>query len=270
MRIMDFPLAVEVMNSYIQLRKSGHSRADTIQELMQQYVNEITSGAEDDGLLFWVGLADAQFSQKELTEEIAQHGICALDAIQHTDWNVAAEEIERRRKNYSFEPMPERKSRTKKKYQCCWELGDTFAHLITGAEAEKCGIAGSFALLHMVDKIKFGDGRILPVVTITLWSKDKLPSNSQEFQMAPMLKLASGRFGTSKSRYEYRAEIIIKSEKQLSLTGLHYIGKYPSIAMPDDETVFSDPGDVMMLLLDKLDEECCLFWKAHNYYTAKG
>jgi len=60
MRITEFPLCAEVKEEYIKLRKSGKNRASSVTQMKEHYADEITSGAEDDGLLFWIGLADSR------------------------------------------------------------------------------------------------------------------------------------------------------------------------------------------------------------------
>ena len=101
MRITDFPLCVEIKDAYIALRTEGNSRASAVEQIMECYTDERTAGAEDDGLLFWVGLADGLHANKELTEDIAREGLSALDNIEKTDWEVTPGDIARRRIKYA-------------------------------------------------------------------------------------------------------------------------------------------------------------------------
>ena len=63
MRISDFELIHEVKEQYISLRRSQNDRATAVEKLIAEYRDELTIGYEDDGLLFWVGLADAQYAR---------------------------------------------------------------------------------------------------------------------------------------------------------------------------------------------------------------
>ena len=60
MKLTDFPLYSEVKEEYLELRKIGKGRADVLKEMQVSYADELQLGAEDDALLFWIGLADAQ------------------------------------------------------------------------------------------------------------------------------------------------------------------------------------------------------------------
>lgn len=60
-------------------------------------------------LTFWIGLADGQFARKELTLEIAVHGLMALNRLAQEAPDITPGDIERRRKHYAQAPMPERR-----------------------------------------------------------------------------------------------------------------------------------------------------------------
>lgn len=261
MRITDFPMLSEIKAEYIQLRKNGISRHDASQSLIQNYADEITIGTEDDDPLFWISLADAQYQRKELTEEIAHKALLALIQIEHLDWNIPSGDIMRRRMHYAEAPMPERKAVSQRKYRCSWKMGDTFAYQLSGNDANTCGLSGKYVLLRKVDELEFGDGRLLPVVTFTIWDDKSLPASSAEFQRLPFLRLVSGRLGFPKTLHEYRAEILITSRKKLDALSLIYLGNFADIPMPKDEIIIRDAGRVMMVSPEQLDWECCNFWK---------
>lgn len=269
-RLNDIPLLHDVIIEYKGLRYGGKGRADSEKSMLAAYKNELQLGAEDDGILFWIGLADAQFSLKELTSEVAQKGLEALDAVEMLGWNIRPDDIASKRANYAAAPMPEReKLPPSRKFRCTWKVGDTFAHLISGKKAEELGIAGKYALFRKVDDIEFGDGRLLPVVTISIWDKPIFPQNEQEFQTTPILRLCWGPLRTSSAtyeyRYEYRGELLIKSKKQLSSLPLQFIGNFPNVAMPNDEYIFTNAGHMCMIPTEKLSEECCLFWRRDQF-----
>ncbi len=269
MKVKDIPLIEEVKEEYLALRENGINRTSAVTALCQSYENEITIGGADDGVLFWIGLADAQYAFKELSDEVAQKGVCSLNSLEDSNIDISRRDISIRRKNYAKAPMPERSIVRRKRYRCEWHIGDTFAHLICGSEARQLGIEGKYALIRKVDEVRFGDGRILPVVTMSMWNSMPFPKDSQEFQHSPFLRMESGRLGAPEGKYEYRAELLIKNEEQLSDMQLQFIGNYPDVPMPDDEVVFTRPGEIMMMLPDMLDDDCCLFWKMDRCYSER-
>lgn len=269
MRLTDFPILEEIKEEYTKSRHDGNSRNEAVKQLMGSYQDEITQGYEDDGLLFWVGLADAQYACRELSQEVAEQGLAAIEKITHTDWNVTPSDLERRRKHYACAPMPERKGfQPSRKYRCTWQLGDTFAYRLSGPDAEANGLTGRYVLLRKVDELEFGDGRLLPVVTLTFWDEQSLPTNSLEFQRLPLYRMESGRGMTPASLYEYRAELLLTSRKKLDKLSLLFLGNFQNVKMPDDELIIRHPGFVMMLSPERLDLECCIWWKNRHRYNS--
>lgn len=272
MRITDFPLINEVKEEYIELRSGGASRDQATQQLIQEYADELTMGADDDGLLFWIGLADGQYARKEITLEVAGRGLKALDMLTESCVPVTPLDINRRREHYSAAPMPERKvGKPRRKFQCNWNVGDVFAYQLSGPEADEAGLARKYVLLRKVDEDDFGDGRLLPIVTVSIWDSDPLPCTAEEFQRVPMLKICNGgRCGSPKWKNEYRAEIVIKSDKQLASMQLQFLGNFQNIPMPDDEIIFTNPGYMTMLMPERFEHQICIFWNMHQYITQRS
>ena len=260
----DLPMLSEIRDEYIQLRQKGNSRADATQALILSYANEITTGAEDDGVVFWIGLADAQYRRKELTADAAQKALAALDQIEQLDWNITPGDISRRRIRYAEAPMPERKVVKTKKFRCTWKIGDTFAYKLSGPDTDACGLSGKYVLLRKVDELEFGDGRLLPIVTFTIWDEEPLPKTAEEFQKQPLLRLVSGRLGLPKTLNEYRGEMLFTRKSMLDALSLIYLGNFTDVSMPEDEAIIRDPGRVMLVLPNQLDKECYYFWKWHT------
>lgn len=264
MRITEFVILSEIKDEYITLRQDGLTRSQAIEKLMQKYQYEISEGTEDDGLLFWIGLADAQYSVKELSAEVAKEGMRAIDAIEQTDFEIAPSDLKTRREHYSAAPMPEKeKVRRPKKFRCSWKMGDTFAYMLSGSDAEAAGLTGRYVIFRKVDELEFGDGRLLPVLTVTMWDNQELPHNAEQFQRLPMLKLEHGRLGLPSSLFEYRVELIIQSKRELSKIPFIYLGNFANVTMPDDEAIIRHPGMIMMCSLERMARACCFYWKHH-------
>ena len=264
----EFPVLEEIKDEYVQLRQTGNDRAAAVLKLMESYKYELEDPEEDDAQLFWIGLADAQYYRKELEEDIAQKSLKALNVIAGYDWDICPGDLNRRREHYAKAPMPERKAgKPRPKFRCEWKIGDTFAYQLTSQEAKDLGIFRKYMLLRKVSELECGDGSSSPIVTISLWSKDTLPRNAEEFMSVPLLKLCNGgRNFSPKYNYEYRTEIVIKSRKQLMSIPLLFVGNFPNIPMPADEIIFTTPGEVLLLILDMIEKELCDYWKMHNIF----
>ena len=255
MRISDFPFVQELTDEYIRLRQNGQSRDQALKALITQYQNELTCGARDDGLLFWIGLADAQYALKELSKEVSVQGLAALDHLSSHIPEIAETDINRRRRHYACAPMPERAQvRKPRRFRCQWNIGDTFAYRLSGQDAEKHGLTGTYILLRVVDMVEF-DGGLTPIVTLCHWKKMELPTTANEYQQAPLLKLSSGRLGSPKHTYEYRIRILFTSQQQIQRLNLQYLGNFIDVPMPTNEFFDSRPGCALMLLPRSFNEE---------------
>ena len=266
MRMTEFPILEEIKDEYIQLRQNGNDRATAVQKLKKSF-NELQEDDEDeDAQLFRIGLADAQYYRKELTEEVAQNALKALDVIAGFDWDICPGDLNRRREHYAKAPMPERKAgKPRPKFRCQWKIGDTFAYQLTSQEAKDLGIYGKYMLLRKVSEVDNGDGSLEPIVTLSFWEKDILPVSRGDLSSVPLLKLEVGGRGFSpRNHFEYRANICIKRRKQLENIPLVFIGNFPEIPMPTDEIVFTQPGMILMLLVEMFEKDLCLYWRKNK------
>jgi hypothetical protein len=267
MRITDFAILNEIKEEYQQLRRTGKNRTTATEELTKSYNSELTIGENEDGIFFWVGLADAQYSLKELESSVADRALWALDKIEEHHFPIVSGDISKRRTNYAKAPMKERvRIGEKSRYRCTWQIGDTFAYQLTEGKAEEMGIAGKYILLRKVDELEPGDGRVLPVVTLSFWEQDTLPTTLDQYLRTPLLKLSSERLGFPKGFYEYRAEIMFKNKKQLE--NMIYLGRFSDITMPSDEVVIQIPGYMLMLIPERFSNQCCTFIKMHRHYSS--
>lgn len=271
MRISEFPVISEIKDEYLNHRRNQQSRSDTVECLKNIYRNELSSGCCDDALLFWIGLADAQYAAKELESEVAQQALSALDAIVMNDWDICIGDITRRKTRYASAPMPERQKFGKsRKFRCSWEIGDTFAYRLDENEAQAYGLEGKYVLLRKVDETEKWDGRLCPVVTFTLWGNPIFPSSSAEFCSEPIMILNKPCL-CPPGIYQYRTELLVTSAKKLKQLGLVYIGNFRDVEMPSNEHVICMSGCTIatteMTPLDRFTWECCTYWKNHCIWS---
>lgn len=266
MRITYFEILGDIKNEYAKLRQDGKSRDQAVQVLMMQYQNELTIGAEDDGLLFWVGLADAQYALKELSTEVAAQGLVSLDQLEKVIPQITSGDIERRRLHYANAPMTERSQvRKPKRFRCQWQIGDTFAYQLSGPEADANGISGDYVLLRKVDEVEW-DGELLPIVTLTHWKEPDLPTNEAEFQRNSILRLKREFTYLPFASYEYRIKILFSQQKQIQELGLLYLGNFVNVAMPKDEFYDCRPGCVLMMHPKRFDWYMNYYCSLQSYY----
>lgn len=267
--MIDFPVIDEIKSEYITLRENGYSRSNATEMLIDQYKNEIVQGEEDDGILFWIAIADAQLKCKELDLEIATQGLAAIDHILTTDTHhiFDVKKMQNRMIAYSLAPMPENhRIKKRKKYRSTWKKGDAFSVAITGELASKMGLLGKYFIIRVIETIEFGDGRLLPVVAISVWKYPNLPSSESELNSVPFLKLRKKVKQNKNDLYEYRVQIVFSNQKQIELLHANFIGNFPCIHLPNDEYVPSDPGSMQMILPISFMDDCCTYWRFDYYY----
>lgn len=266
MRITNFPMLSEIKEEYIKYRQDGQSRAEATQSLIHSYRNEITMGQDDDGLLFWIGLADAQYYRKELTAEAAQKASDALDRMEELKWDITPGDITRRRTHYAAAPMPERKvGKPRPKFRCSWNIGDVFAFKLVGEHSQKLGITGNYMLYQKVDEVEIFDGRIIPIVTLG-FCHQSLPGTADEFLDIPHLILSKCLYGELKGKFSHKAQLVIDSNKQIERNCLQFLGNYPLREYPDD----GSPDIDTLLPLAVIEMLSCAFWEVDNYFRHLG
>lgn len=232
MRFSDLPFYDDVKKDYEDRRRDGSSREDSVSQLVEKYSDMLTIGAEDDGPVFWIALADSQYRLKELDSAVAEKAKAALDAIPNDEWEISKSGISRRRENYSHAPMPEQTLRkARPPFNCNWADGDTYAYRLRGEEAEKRGLAGQYMVIRQVGVNSYDGKKILPQVTVSFWGSDALPANSGEFMSKPIL-LIRRLYGARQILLEYRAELSVSSKRAYEKLEFEYLGNFADVPYP--------------------------------------
>ena len=101
MRITDHPIISDIKKEYVQLRQNGQSREESTQLLIQKHMETLIYPMNEVAPFFWIGIADAQYFRKELTDTVAQKAQSALNVLALSNLNITPGDIERRRSHYA-------------------------------------------------------------------------------------------------------------------------------------------------------------------------
>lgn len=266
MRITDFPLLMNVKDEYLQTRNSGNSREQATSEILRRYSDEITLGSEDDGPLVWIGLADGQYANRELTTDISEKAVAALDFLEQGPWHITQGDIRHRKENYSRAPMPEKRiGKPCPKFHCTWAVGDTFAYWLNGFT----GTEAPWLLLQKVSETEWSDGSLFPVVYLSLWEKEELPHTEEDYRSAPLLKVNRGRFCLPQTYHEYRTAILIKNKKQLAALSLAYIGSFRPVEQPEDEVIIENAAMMTLTPLEFFARNMQIYIKRSCHFNSE-
>lgn len=267
MKISDIPLISEVKDEYISLRQNMKSRALATQEVINKYQNELTVGICDDGLLFWIGLAEGQYTLNEITEDVSLRAVSSLEALARRGILIEPKDIIQCKIRYEQAPLEEKKLSHKRKFACTWKIGDTFAYKISNLSQYGNELSQEFAIFRKVDDADFGDGRILPIVTLSLWSKLPLPSSLNEIARIPMLRNGYVKCGIHRNlRYTYRLLMLFTSQSQVKKLSLQYLGNFPHIPSPDDEFIPDCVGEIFMIPPNQIDRKISVCYRLDSAY----
>ena len=171
---LDFnPLIVDIREEYINYRKSGKGRAETLELIRNKYSGELQD--DDDRLAVLIGLSLGLCNKNELIEDIAVETINEIARAKCENEEIATNKkiladlakVETCLKDTSVYG-DEAKYRKVRKYVPDWQVGDVFSHVMTFPCAEELGIKGWHILIYKVGehKDKKGDTRQLVFVAL--------------------------------------------------------------------------------------------------------
>lgn len=126
----------------------------------------------------------------------------------------------------------EAKYRGRKKYTPEWEVGDTFAHILTCPLAKAVGIEGWFILLRKVEEYVDNEGSHRQLMYVTLCQQNQLPQTMEELQ-----KLGFLRMMCRGDKWDYLVQITFTSQRDEAFYGLTKIGTFANAGHPRDRTI---------------------------------
>lgn len=226
------PIILDVEERYMEYRKSGKNRDEAIAAIEAEESEAIMDS--EDHVAIALGLAFALCKKKELTEVVYFKAIDAiikfknvLEANDHRrSFLDAAERYLRNPVLYGLEATYRRRT----PYTPDWKTGDVFSHVLTHPRSKSLGIENWTILFYKVGEYMHGRYPI-QLMYVCLCPPGKLPSTSQELQELGFLRMMNHN-----DKWDYLAQILIKSAKDEQSYQLKRIGNFPGVVPPADRT----------------------------------
>ena len=175
--------ALDVKSEFLDAINSGKPYREAFEELKKTYVDNAYND-DPDIPVFWFVCADILWKKGRLDEDIKQTALEYLES--ETDiarWAEESPSLGRKRKVVLEKlklklqsPQPEAKPiRVKKLYECPWNIGDVYAFALTGELAEKTGLAGTYAIFQVAEKMFINTIGTYPIVRVMLTESREKP-----------------------------------------------------------------------------------------------
>ena len=175
--------ALDVKSEFLDAINSGKPYREAFEELKKTYVDNAYND-DPDIPVFWFVCADILWKKGRLDEDIKQTALEYLES--ETDiarWAEESPSLGRKRKVVLeklklklLSPQPEAKPiRVKKLYECPWNIGDVYAFALTGELAEKTGLAGTYAIFQVAEKMFINTIGTYPIVRVMLTESREKP-----------------------------------------------------------------------------------------------
>lgn len=246
MRLSDSSIYAEARDDYLDLRRTLSINQATV-EFMRAKSTELDEISERPFCI--AGLAKGQALRKELTastisllreelpnlELLLRNEGVTLSAYDKKYFERCINNPDYHANDTQLDITP-----TKKKireFRCQWKYGDTFAYRLNGEYSKEIGIDGKYCLIRKIDQCchdRFGLPATFPIVYLTICDNPDSIVSGCDLEQSGYLRLQEWPLKTE-TKWEYRAELRIKSKKELDSMGLYYIGCYPHIRIPQDE-----------------------------------
>lgn len=175
--------ALDVKSEFLDAINSGKPYREAFEELKKTYVDN-THDDDPDIPVFWFVCADILWKKGRLDDDIKHTALAYIESNSDVErWNLESPALGKKRKAVLeklkaklLSPQPEAKPiRIKKLYECPWNIGDVFAFALTGELAEKEGLAGTYAIFQVAEKMFINTVGTYPIVRIMLTESKKRP-----------------------------------------------------------------------------------------------
>ena len=245
-----------------------------VEEAVEKTIDELYDSDPDCEPFFWLGLASAQMRKHELIPRVAEEAEKSIDGAQaryaeegckiparwvksflnrlHDPKNLCTPE-----KTAIIPHVPK-----PREYRCAWEIGDIYAYQLTSDAARDAGLYGKYIILRKVGARKNDKACMLmpitvPVVYLSLSDHCEGLAEREALEKLGYLRI-SDRYRLD--RYDYRAQLIIRSKAMLKRGNLIYIGNCKDVAAPSNELYFSATGGCSRPII-----ECITVFLRHGH-----
>lgn len=227
------PLIDDIQAQYKRYRTSGKNRAESVAIIESSYATELQD--DDDHVAVRIGIALSLSKKKELTNEITAKTLVAihqarestvLDAIR----SQYLSKIEQLLGDTSLQGK-EAVYRQRTPYVPDWKIGDLFSHTLIYPKAKLLGIEGWTILFYKIGECVDELQHCRQLVYVSLCPPGKEPVTSSQLQALGFLRMMN-----HDDKWDYMAQIVIKSKKDETSYDLTRIGNFQNIILPSDRT----------------------------------
>ena len=131
-------MASDIKEEYIDQLYKGIDSHTITRNIQESYADAIKD--EDDAPIFWIALADVQWTYGRLEPAVKEKALYYLKSKRDCiKWNL--DELQDKLNR----PQPEKRIiKEKKLFRCSWNVGDVFAYKLTSKYAETKGLVNKY------------------------------------------------------------------------------------------------------------------------------
>lgn len=252
--------AMDVKDSYKKLLQDGKTTEEAYEEMFESYSDVLSSEYVDDIIIFYLSFADTLWNYGRLTNELKEAALkiiseCIEDKKKNKEESYCVysvkvlEELETKLKS---EQPKEKKVRKVIPYVCDWNNYDVFSYKLESDYAKEKGIYGRHLIFIKIDIYEDSVGSKDPVFWIKITDDDKTPKTVEEINNLEFIEIVNYYFEEKNMIFKdkdinvkpdkygmipiYRSSICTSSKRSIPKK-LIYIGNFPGILPPADETL---------------------------------
>lgn len=248
-----FADVISAMNDCLSDDNSISAATKTV---LQRFAQEVED--EDDAVYVYLAISEVQCQKgklqakiREKTLQLIKKRIRGLEndtkSDDDTELHISrlkeyAQIIVANRMSPSFKQLP---------VECKWQLGDTFAKVIEGEAAECVGLAGKYLIVRMVGKCTDGTN-IYPHVYLSVSKSFRMPQTEAE--------ISETQYIQCDVRKVFTTALLYGSDEELAASNLIFVGRFPNIRPPANETVLTGKElelSYCRIKLSRLIEKAC-------------
>ncbi len=238
-------MASDIKEEYIDQLYKGIDSHTITQNIQESYADAIKD--EDDAPIFWIALADVQWTYGRLEPAVKEKALYYLKSERdRIKWNRNSinniarniDDILDDLQDKLNRPQPEKRIiKEKKLFRCSWNVGDVFAYKLTSKYAETKGLVNKYIYFIKCDEMTWHPGHIIPIVNVFWTMSDTILSLEDVIANAylPQFYVPAVYEKNKSIRKMYRLSIITRKEKAIPRNNLLYLGNSTVHKMDNEE-----------------------------------